>query len=131
MAAVAIGMLPFREGGGHHIPAQSAFRGDPKYNPKDAPSIPNEVLEEMGGGGARSGAQVHANITRAQQFLYRDFAQTGQKLTWDAMRKIETDALIANGVPFATARATVDAAIAELQAAGVAGPTGIPWAPIP
>jgi RHS repeat-associated protein len=129
VAAAAIGMLPYSDGLGHHVPAKSAFKDDPNYDPNKAPAIPKEVLEQMGGGGAKAGAEVHAIISRAQQFLYRDFAATGQQLTWAAVRKIETDALVAAGVDFATARATVNAAIAELQAMGVSeGSMLIPWA---
>jgi RHS repeat-associated protein len=129
MAVAAIDMLPYGQGGGHHVPAKSLFKKDLKYDPNKAPAIPKEVLEKMTPN-AEPGTDVHTTISRAQGYLYRDFLATGQQLTWVAVRKIETDAMVAAGLDFATARATVNAGIAELQAMGVSeGSMVIPWAP--
>jgi hypothetical protein len=59
--------------------------------------------------------------------MYREFAKTGQKLTWEAVERIETDALVRSGLERGVARATVKKAIGALQRGGVAGPTRIPW----
>lgn len=124
MAVATIDMIPYGQGGGHHIPAKSLFQNDPNYDPSKAPAIPKEVLKQMGG----QTGNVHTNISRAQGFLYRDYLATGQPLTWAAVRKIETNALVAAGIDFGTARATVNAAITELQAMGVSeGGMVITW----
>lgn len=75
---------------------------------------------------ARLGAD-HRVISATQQRLYRAFAKTGQKLTWDAIEKIETDALVSGGFKPATAEATVKRAISALKDRGVTGPTRTPW----
>jgi RHS repeat-associated protein len=114
MAAKAIELAPYggpEGGGGHHIPAKAAFREDPNYDPDEALAISSEMLEKL--------HLHHPNITRAQQFLYGDFAKTGQKMGWDVLRRIETDALVAQGVSRAVARGTVDKMIAHLRARGV------------
>jgi hypothetical protein len=128
MAGAGISLLPYSRGGGHHVPAKKVFENDPNYNPGKAPALPKEALKQMGGGGPKAGGQVHTVISRAQRFLYQDFLSTGQPLTWQAVAKIETQALVECGVDSATARATVNAAIAELQAMGVAENSMlIPW----
>jgi RHS repeat-associated protein len=109
----------YRAGKGHHIPAKSAFSGDPSYDPADAPAIPDSELDALG--------VDHDMISLAQQILYREFAKTGQKLTWEAAASIETKALEWTGIPRNIAEATVDRAIDILKQQGVAGPTRVPW----
>jgi hypothetical protein len=106
-------------GGGHHVPAQSAFTGDPAYDPNTALAIPNSELAAQG--------VNHFAVTGAQQILYRAYAQSGQTLTWDTVQSIETRALVKGGMDQATAAATISKAINTLKAAGVKGPTQIPW----
>lgn len=119
-AAQAAELQPYGgPGGGHHIPAQSAFRGAAGYNATEALAIPNAELARLG--------VSHATVTGAQQTLYRAFAQTGQVLTWEAIETIETQALIRGGMNSDTALATVRQAIQALKDAGVSGPTRIPW----
>ncbi|GEM_PF-2319365 len=112
-------LQPYRVGRGHHVPAQNAFLGEPAYNPQTALAIPKAELEIQG--------VKHTVITVAQQALYRAFAKTGQPLTWDAMQSIETQALVKGGMKPLTAQAIVTKAINALKAAGVKGPTKIPW----
>jgi len=112
-------LQPYEEEGGHHIPAKSAFRGAAGYDLNKALAIPNAELQRLG--------LSHTNITTAQMELYRSFAQTGSKLTWQAVENIETQALVRAGMNQNMARQTVQTAIRELQKAGVAGPTRIPW----
>jgi RHS repeat-associated protein len=109
----------YEEGGGHHIPAKSAFRGATGYDPDTAPSIPNAELQRLG--------VSHTNITTAQMELYKSFSQTGSKLTWQAVEKIETQALVRSGMSRSMAQQTVQAAITALKDSGVSGPTRIPW----
>lgn len=112
-------LLPYEEGGGHHMPAKSAFRGEGTYDPALAPSIPNAELDRLG--------IRHADITGAQATLYRQFAKTGQTLTWKSAAAIERQALVSAGMDSELAGSTVDRAITALRNAGVQGPTRIPW----
>ena len=107
-------------GGGHHVPAQSAFRGAAGYDPNAALAIPNAELEQLG--------VIHSKITAGQQALYGAFSQTGATLTWEAVEQIETQALIRGNMNPNMAQATVRQAIQALKDAGVSGPTRIPWA---
>ncbi|MGC1434183.1 MAG: hypothetical protein WA811_18235 [Candidatus Sulfotelmatobacter sp.] len=107
-------------GGGHHIPAQSAFRGAVGYDANAAPAISNSEM-------ARLGVDHMGAVTPAQQTLYRAFARTGNTLTWDAVQQIETEALVRGGMNPNMAANTVQQAIQQLKNAGVSGPTRIPW----
>jgi hypothetical protein len=102
-----------------NVPAKSAFRGAAGYDPAEALAIPNAELERLG--------ISHSAITGAQNTLYRQFAATGQQLTWSSAASIERQALIAAGMQPGMAASTVDEAIAALRASGVQGPTRIPW----
>jgi len=106
-------------GGGHHVPARTAFTGARGYNVNEALAIPRAELARLG--------VNHNAISGAQQTLYRAFAQTGKTLTWEAMEEIETQALIKGGMNAKQALATVRTAIQALKNAGVSGPTTIPW----
>jgi RHS repeat-associated protein len=106
-------------GGGHHVPAKSAFRGARNYDVNEALAIPNDELKRLG--------IDHDAVSGAQQTLYRAYAQTGAPLTWDAMQHIEATALIRSGMDPAMADATVKAAIDALKKAGVPGPSRVPW----
>lgn len=105
-------------GGGHHVPAKAAFRGDPNYSINKALAISNAELDRLG--------VDHGAVSGAQQIGYRALDAAGDPISWDAIRKIETDALIAGNMNPRMASSTVDAAIGALQAAGVV-PTRIPW----
>jgi hypothetical protein len=106
-------------GGGHHVPAKSAFVGEPAYDLNKALAIPNAELKRLG--------VSHSAITGAQMTGYRAFAATGQTLTWSDVARIETNALERGGMSAGMARATVNKGIQALKDAGVSGPTRIPW----
>jgi hypothetical protein len=106
-------------GGGHHIPAKSAFQGAAGYDAKTALAIPNEEL-------AKHNIR-HFAVTGAQKKLYVEFAKTGSKLTWEEVERIETEALVRGGLSHDVARATVRQAIDALKKAGISEPTRIPW----
>ena len=108
-------------GGGHHVPARSAFRGDAVYNPNRAPAIPNSELARLG--------VSHSAVTGAQMTGYRALAQSGVPLTWDSVAAVETNALVTGGMTREMAQATVNSAIQTLQSQGVIAPTRIPWGP--
>ncbi len=106
-------------GGGHHIPAKSAFREDPNYDMDEALAMPNSELDRLGSN--------HRVITGAQKILYTTFAKTGQKLDWPDIERIETEALVRGGIQSeTTANEIVKEAISALKAKGVK-PTRIPW----
>jgi hypothetical protein len=90
------------------------------YNENTALAIPNEEM-------VRLGVQHVELVTPAQRALYTAFEKTGEKLTWEAMETIETQALITGGMQPGMARATVQKAIQWLKDSGVSGPTRIPW----
>jgi RHS repeat-associated protein len=113
-------LQPYRPYGGHHIPAQSAFRGAANYDANAAPAIPNSELVRLNLDHLRV-------ITPTQRFLYTEFAKTGNPLTWDAVQRIETQALIRAGMKPTMAQNTVQQAIQQLKQMGVSGPTRIPW----
>lgn len=69
----------------------------------------------------------HAIVTGAQHKRYKEFAETGQPLTWEAVAKIETQALIDAKMSADVAQATVAKAIQALKDVGVAAPVRIPW----
>jgi RHS repeat-associated protein len=106
-------------GGGHHVPAKSAFEGAPNYDLNKALAIPNDELARLG--------VNHGTITGAQMKAYKAFASTGAPLTWNAITTIETNALISGGMQSSKAISTVNNAVNALKNSGVAGPTRIPW----
>jgi hypothetical protein len=106
-------------GGGHHVPAKSAFTGAAGYDANAALAIPNAELVRLG--------VSHSAVSGAQMTAYRAFAKTGNYLTWETVSTIETNALVRGGMAPDVARATVTRAINALHQAGVAGPTRIPW----
>ncbi len=118
LASRPAALLPYEVGRGHHIPAKKAFEGARGYNAKTALAIPNDELARLD--------VVHSTVTGGQQTLYREFAKTGEQLTWDSMERIETEALVRAGMNPRMARATVKRAIDDLKKAGVSGPTRIP-----
>jgi hypothetical protein len=82
-------------------------------------AIPNAEMEALG--------VSHSAITGAQMTGYRAFAATGETLTWADVATIESNALVRGGMSPGMAQATVNQAIEALKAAGVSGPTRIPW----
>ena len=120
LVAKAAEMRPYGgPGGGHHVPAKSAFVGAAGYDATQALAIPNATLARLG--------VSHSAITGAQMTGYRAIAQSGEAITWEAIQSVETNALIRGGMSPTMARETVMKAIKALKNAGVAGPTRIPW----
>jgi hypothetical protein len=106
-------------GGGHHVPAKSAFQGAEGYDPLKALAIPNDELARLG--------IEHKLVTGGQRTGYRALARSGGPLTWEAVERTETNALMRGGMDAAAAKATVQHAISQLRQSGVAAPTKIPW----
>ncbi|WP_034160758.1 hypothetical protein, partial [Sphingomonas sp. ERG5] len=112
-------LAPYSEQGGHHPASQAAFRGAEGYDGKAALSVSEAELRRLG--------VQHKDITKYQSQLYRAFAKDNNTITWGDVRRIEAQSLISAGMKPSTARATVRAAIQQLKASGVSGPTRIPY----
>ncbi len=116
-------LQPYKAGGGHHVPAKKAFEGPAGYtagyDPQKALAIPKAELEKLG--------VDHRLVTGSQRTGYIDFAKTGQPLTWEAIAKIEVDALVKGKMKLDMAESTVAKAIEALKASGVSAPVRIPW----
>lgn len=112
-------LKPYNQGQGHHAPAKRAFEGAPNYDAKKALAVPNAELQRLG--------VDHDKITQSQRKAYIDLSKTGASLTWDAVAKIEVDALVKGEMKLETAKATVAKAIQVLKDSGVPGPMRIPW----
>ncbi|CAN5831421.1 hypothetical protein BH11PLA1_BH11PLA1_01550 [soil metagenome] len=106
-------------GGGHHVLAKSALVGAEGYDLNAALAISNAELKRLG--------LDHSVITGGQQIGYRALALSGEKLSWEAMERIETQALIRAGMQPGVALATVRKSIQEVKDAGVVEPIRIPW----
>jgi hypothetical protein len=119
IAAQPADLQPYNKGGGHHVPAKRAFEGAPGYDANKALAIPKAELERL--------AINHNMVTTEQMKAYKAFAQTGQPLTWDAIAKIEAEALVKAGMKPDVARATLAKAIQVLKDAGIPAPLRIPW----
>jgi hypothetical protein len=123
-AAEPAKLQPYKEGGGHHVPAKKAFEGPqgyaPGYDPQKALAIPNAELTKWG-------VDHIKKLTPAQMKRYKDFAKTGQPLTWEAIGTIEAEALAEAGMNLDVAKATVAKAIQALKDTGVTAPVQIPW----
>jgi hypothetical protein len=113
-------LKPYNQGQGHHVPSKRAMEGAPNYDAKKALAIPNAEMKRLG-------IEHIRDITPAQRQGYIDFAASGKKLTWEAVAKIETEALIKARMSPEMAKATVDKAIQALKDSGVTGPVKIPW----
>lgn len=72
----------------------------------------------------------HADITGKQLKLYKEWAAAnpGKKLTTDAMKKIEIEAMIKAGVPADYASNAVNKEYERLKQLGITIPNNIPWA---
>jgi hypothetical protein len=95
------------------------MEGAPNYDAKKALAVPKAELERLG--------VNHAKITQAQRKAYIDLSNTGAPLTWEAVAKIEIDALVKAEMKLETARVTVAKAIQALKESGVVAPMRIPW----
>ena len=78
------------------MPAKKAFEGEPNYNKNTALAIPNAEMDRLN--------IDHGLVTGAQMTLYKAFAKTNQKLTWEVVSTIETKALVAGGMKESTAK---------------------------
>ena len=118
---------PYRTTGGHHIHAQSAFTGHPKYNGGNALSIGQQSMKANG--------WVHGRATAAQQQLFRALARTNRVDTASSAELMKIHNRIAElslrkaGVPQAEARILVAQSLRNLRRQGVQSPARTPWKP--
>jgi len=109
----------YKDVGGHHIHAKSAFEGHPNYNPRQGLSISQEFMKEKG--------WSHRDITAAQRSLFKELYQSGRPNTLKEHNRIAVEALIAGGATVDEARTLVAESVLNLRRQGVRTPTRIPW----
>ena len=90
---------------------QPKFKGSLRVDIDGVPmifNVPNPRLDAYFRRVQKSSAtQQHGLASVTQQILYRKFAKTGQKLTWNDVETIEIQALIRAGMTKGVAAATV------------------------
>ena len=112
------GVARYGSNGGHHIHAQSAFKGHPKYNGREALSLSQTHMAEMGWN--------HNAMTTAQGRLYRALERSGREHTMAVTNRIAELALRKGHVPKETARDLVAMSLRNLLNQGVRKPSYIP-----
>jgi hypothetical protein len=114
---------PYSSTGGHHIHAQSGFKGRPNYNLNNALSISQADMA--------ANNWIHRDMTSTQFRLFKQFGtevQLGiQRNTMLAHNRIAVQVLEAAGVPTVQARQLVAQSLWHLRSQGVCYPTHIPW----
>jgi RHS repeat-associated protein len=126
-AAVVAGILTgrptgvgaYRLVGGHHIHAKRAFQGIAGYDLREALAVSDGLL-------ARYGVR-HADITAAQQRLFRQLAASGAPNTLTQHSRIAYRALVEAGVPRSVAADLVIGSQSQLIRSGIFEPSAIPW----
>jgi hypothetical protein len=109
----------YRDVGGHHVHAKSAFKFNPDYDPEQGFSISQEYMESRG--------WDHQAMTNKQRELFNELARSGRPNTLQAQSAIARQALIAGGATPAQAQALVQESLENLSAQGITAPSGIPW----
>ena len=105
--------------GGHHVHAKRGFEGIATYDPNAAFAVSEGFLRNYG--------IRHADITGAQQVLFRDFAETGFPNTLTHHSRIAYQALVEAGMPPNVAKDLVLQSQTQLIRSGVLEPSSIPW----
>lgn len=109
----------YRDVGGHHIHAQSAFRGHPNYNRHGALCISQDYMTARG--------WDHSAMSAKQRELFDDLARSGRPNNMRAQNRIARESLIAGGATRQEAAALVRESGGNLRQQGVTSPTRIPW----
>jgi hypothetical protein len=118
-SAPPTGTGPYTEVGGHHVHAQSGFRGHPQYDPNQGFSISQELMESRGWN--------HSDMTATQRRLFNELSESGSANTLQEHTRIAVEALKAGGATEAQARQLVAESLRNLRNQGVTQPTRIPW----
>ncbi len=117
--------------GGDHTTAQSVFKGNANYGGKNAFSVSMDKLDDIAKNidGTDSARQLHNTITKNQRRLYTEFANTGQRLTFDDIVRIETKSMTDAGVPLEYAQTWTQQSADDLIGQGITNNdvTNIPW----
>ena len=105
--------------GGHHVHAQSGFRGDVNYDPNQGFSIRQELTENRG--------WSHEDMSTTQRNLFDELAASGKPNTLQEHSRIAVEALKSGGASEPEARQLVAESLRNLRQQGVTQPTRIPW----
>ncbi|MSR64360.1 MAG: hypothetical protein EXS18_01090 [Verrucomicrobiae bacterium] len=104
---------------GHHVHAQSGFKGHVTYDPDKGFAISQEYMNEM--------KWTHQDMTNKQRELFGELAKSGRANTLEEHIRIAYEALIAGGAKPAEARALVEQSLKNLEKQGVKAPSHVPW----
>jgi hypothetical protein len=115
-------VLPYENGGGHHIFAKRAFEGLPGYSKRLALAIPDAEIRKL-----RLGHLNAGGITATQQRLFRELAASGRRNTLEEHARIAREALIKGGLTPRDARNVVTKALQQLHRWEITAPARIPW----
>jgi RHS repeat-associated protein len=118
-ALAARGTGAYRDVAGHHIHAKKAFEGATGYDFRDAFSVSADVLKQHG--------VRHADITSAQQRLFRELSASDAPNTLTHHSRIAYQAMVEAGMPTSVAKDLVLKSQSQLIRSGVVEPTRIPW----
>jgi hypothetical protein len=118
-SAPPTGTGPYAEVEGHHVHAKKGFEGAPGYDLREAFSVSEDTLSQYG--------VRHADITAAQQRLFREFAGSGAPNTITHHSRIAYQALVEAGMPAKVAKDLVLQSQTRLIRSGVVEPTRVPW----
>jgi RHS repeat-associated protein len=119
--ALPSGAGPYRHVGGHHIHAKRAFEGTSGYNPLDGFAVSDRLLAQYG--------VRHADITSAQQRLFRNLVNSGAPNTLTHHSRIAYQAMVEAGMPSHLAKQLVLESQRRLIQEGAFTPLRIPWGP--
>ena len=104
---------------GHHVHAKKAFDGTLGYDLRNAYSVSIETLNRYG--------VRHADITAAQQRMFRTLDASGAANTLTQHSRIAYQSLVQAGMPSDVAKQLVIESQSRLIRAGVVEPARIPW----
>ena len=115
----AAGLTAYNNGGGHHVHAQSSFRGSDSYDAGEAPCVSNGRMKEEG--------LSHPRMTAHQQQQYIHAGRCGADFRDPGVHDtIALGALKAGGMCCADAQAAVEASREYLNYQGC-NETNLPW----
>ncbi len=106
-------------GGGHHVHMKSAYKSEPKYNPKKALCLSNDEMKRLG--------IDHDLVSAEQRRLCEELKKSGKPMTREEQNRIAVQALQAGGASEQMARDIVARSQWNLKEKGIRHPTDMPW----
>jgi hypothetical protein len=105
--------------GGHHVHSKKAFEGISGYSSSSAFAVSDQMLASYG--------VRHADITGAQQRLFREFSASGRPNTLTHHSRIAYQSMVRAGLPNDVAKGLVAQSQSQLIKNGIFSPNVIPW----